>query len=42
MHVLQHSYHGLGLIMELNWDLILYLATIAIALMVGAWMVSFV
>ncbi|MDX2484173.1 MAG: hypothetical protein QNK42_11005 [Pseudodonghicola sp.] len=42
MQVLQHSYRGLSLIMELNWDLILYLATIAIALMVGAWMLSFV
>jgi len=40
MHTLQRSYRGLGLVMELNWDLILYIATIAVALMAGAWLGS--
>lgn len=40
MHTLQQSYRGLSLVMELNWDLILYLLTIACALMAGAWLGS--
>lgn len=42
MHSLQQSYRGLGLVMELNWDLILYCAVIAIALMAGSWLGSLV
>lgn len=38
MHSLQQSTRGLGLVMELNWDLLLYAATIGVALMAGAWL----
>ncbi|MEX0339712.1 MAG: hypothetical protein AB3N11_11810 [Arenibacterium sp.] len=38
MQTLQHSYRGLSLIMSLNWDLLLYVATIAFALMAGAYL----
>lgn len=37
MHTLQQSYRGFSLMVELNWDRLLYLATIGFALMVGAW-----
>ena len=40
MQQLQHSYKGFSLLMALNWDMILYLATIAIALMAGAYLGS--
>jgi len=40
MQTLQSSYRGLSLVMALNWDLILYLATIAFALMAGAYIGS--
>lgn len=40
MHTLQHSYRGFSLMVELNWDRLLYLATIAFALMAGAWLGS--
>lgn len=38
MHALQNSYRGFSLLMALNWDRILYLTTIAIALTAGAWL----
>lgn len=38
MHTLQQSYRGLSLLMSLNWDLLLYLATIGFALMAGAYL----
>ncbi|WP_276308654.1 hypothetical protein [Pseudooceanicola lipolyticus] len=38
MQVLQHSYRGLSLVMTLNWDRLLYLLTIAFALMAGAYL----
>lgn len=41
MHTLERSYRGLSLVMELNWDLIIYMATIAVALLAGAWLGSF-
>ncbi|MFC3616371.1 hypothetical protein ACFORG_21725 [Lutimaribacter marinistellae] len=41
MQVLQHSYRGLSLVMELNWDRILYVGMIALALVAGAWLGSF-
>ncbi len=41
MHTLQQSYRGFSLMMELNWDRILYLLTIAFALCAGAWLGSF-
>jgi len=40
MQTLQQSYRGFSLLMQLNWDRILYLLTIAIALMVGAYLGS--
>lgn len=42
MHSVQHFPRGLGLVMELNWDLILYSATIVVALLAGAWLGSLV
>ena len=36
MHSLQQSYRGLQLVMQLNWDRLLYLLTIAFALTAGA------
>lgn len=42
MQTLQQSYRGLSLIMSLNWDLLLYLATIAFALMAGAYLGSLI
>lgn len=38
MQTLHHSYRGLSLIMMLNWDRLLFLATIGFALMAGAWL----
>lgn len=40
MHSLQKSYRGLSLVMELNWDRLLFLVTIATALTLGAWLGS--
>ncbi len=40
MQTLQHSYRGFSLLMMLNWDRLLYLATIAVALAAGAWLGS--
>lgn len=40
MHTLSSGYRGLSLLWRLNWDRILYLATIAGALMIGAFIGS--
>lgn len=40
MHVLQQSYRGFSLIMELNWDRLLFIAAIVTALFAGAWLGS--
>lgn len=40
MHTIQQSYRGLSLVMELNWDRIIYLGTIALALGAGAYLGS--
>jgi len=40
MQTLTSGYQGLSLLMMLNWDRILYLTTIAIALCIGAWIGS--
>jgi len=37
MHTLQNGYRGLSLLVDLNWDLILYLTTLLGALMIGAY-----
>ncbi|WP_406644459.1 hypothetical protein QEZ52_11320 [Aliisedimentitalea scapharcae] len=38
MSTLQQSYRGLSLVMELNWDRILFLGAIVVALATGAWL----
>ena len=40
MHTLEESYRGLSLVMMLNWDRLLFLATIGLALMAGAYLGS--
>ncbi len=40
MQTLQKSYHSLSLLMDLNWDRALYIATITLALGAGAWLAS--
>lgn len=40
MRTLQNGYRGLGLLMDLNWDRILYLMTILAALWIGAFVGS--
>lgn len=36
MHTIQTSYRGLSLLMDINWDRLLYIGTIAFALAAGA------
>ncbi|MDK3020381.1 hypothetical protein [Pseudodonghicola flavimaris] len=40
MQTLHHSYRGLSLVMQLNWDLLLYVGTILAALTAGGWLLS--
>lgn len=40
MQAIQTSYRGLSLLVDLNWDLVLYVATIALALAAGAFVGS--
>lgn len=40
MQTIQNSYRGLSLLMDLNWDLVLYIGTIALALLAGAYVGS--
>jgi hypothetical protein len=40
MQTLENGYRGLSLLMELNWDRILYLMTILAALWIGAFIGS--
>lgn len=40
MHTIQTGYKGLSLLFELNWDRLLYVATIAVALLLGAYIGS--
>ena len=40
MEYIQHSTRGLSLLVGLNWDRLLYVATIAVALGAGAWIGS--
>jgi len=37
MEHIHQSYRGLSLLMDLNWDRLLYIATLAVALGAGAW-----
>ncbi|APX25014.1 MULTISPECIES: hypothetical protein [Salipiger] len=40
MHTLQHGYRGLGLLLTINWDRLLYVAVIVGALYFGAFLGS--
>ena len=40
MQAVQDGYRGLSLLMDLNWDRILYVSTIVLALGAGAWLGS--
>lgn len=40
MQTIQAGYRGLGLLMSLNWDRVLYICTLAFALMFGAFIGS--
>lgn len=40
MQTIQHGYRGLSLLMDLNWDRMLYVGTIALALFAGAFLGS--
>ncbi|MGJ8616603.1 MAG: hypothetical protein ACSHWS_07150 [Sulfitobacter sp.] len=40
MQTIQSSYRGLSLLMQLNWDRVLYVATITFALAAGAYVGS--
>jgi hypothetical protein len=40
MHTIQNGYRGLHLLWDLNWDRILYVCTILVALLAGAWLGS--
>lgn len=37
MQTLQHSYRGLSLVFQLNWDRLLFVGAIAVALAAGAY-----
>lgn len=38
MQTISDGYRGLSLVMILNWDRFLYIGTILLALMCGAWL----
>lgn len=40
MQTIHNSYRGLALLVDVNWDRLLYLTTIAIALLAGAFFSS--
>lgn len=40
MQTLQQTYRGFNLMMELNWDRLLFLTTIVVALTAGAYLFS--
>jgi hypothetical protein len=40
MQTISNGYRGLSVLMDLNWDLALYLCTIAVALCAGAFVGS--
>ncbi len=42
MQAIQNSYRGLSLLVDINWDRILYPATIAFALSAGAFIGSLI
>ncbi len=38
MRTIQSGYRGLSMLMSLNWDRFLYSGTLALALIIGAWL----
>jgi hypothetical protein len=38
MQAVQNGYRGLSLLVDLNWDRVFYIGTIAVALGAGAWL----
>ncbi len=40
MQVIRNGYRGLSLLFDLNWDRIVSLVALTLALMLGAWMAS--
>lgn len=42
MQTFQNGYRGLSLLVDLNWDLVLYLSAITAALVAGMYMGSYV
>ncbi|WP_302661600.1 hypothetical protein [Sulfitobacter sp. SK012] len=40
MQTISKGYRGLSLLMDLNWDRVLYVCTIGFALAAGAWVGS--
>lgn len=40
MDALQQKYRGLGLLVDLNWDRLLYVTTITVGLGAGAWLAT--
>lgn len=40
MHTLQHSRQAIGLVFTLNWDRLINLVTLAVALLAGAYLGS--
>lgn len=40
MQTIQAGYNGLTLLFDLNWDRLLYIATLVTALMAGGWIGS--
>lgn len=40
MHTIQNSYRGLSLLVALNWDRLLFIGMIIVALMMGAYLGS--
>jgi hypothetical protein len=42
MHTMRKGYRGLSLLLDLNWDRALYVATITVSLGVAAWVATLI
>lgn len=42
METVQHGYRGLSLLMDLNWDRLLFVGTITVGLGAGAWLATLI
>ncbi len=40
MQTIERAYQGLSLVLDLNWDRLLYVATLASALLLGAYLAT--